>query len=126
MLNNLPPGCRESDLPGCSSEDDTIEQMIEEVDNYEGWMTWLERPRVAEDFENFCFEKYWPELKEDFAKNLHPEVAAALEDPNDPMGDNWPIWSLFLFLVLNEDRRKALVEEFVQAQRGRFEQWATI
>lgn len=126
-FSNLPPGCRESDLPGCSREDERAERMIEEVDNHDGYMTWLERDRVAEDFEIFTFDKYWSELKEDFARNLHPETAAELDaDPEDPMGDNWPVWRLFLFAVIGEERRRELVSEFVREYRGNFEEWAVI
>lgn len=123
--SNLPPGCRISDIPGWRKEDEKAEALLEEVDNYDGWLGWLERKQVAEDFEIFCFDKYWSELKEDFSKNLHPKAAFELDlDPEDPMGDNWPVWSLFLFLVLNEDRRKQLVTEFVEDHREEFEEWA--
>jgi hypothetical protein len=126
-FSNLPPGCRESDLPGCSREDERAEAMLEEMDNYEGWLLWLQSAGVVEDFEIFCFDKYWSELKEDFAKNLHPATASELDlDPEDPIGDNWPVWSLFLFIVLNEKRRRELVEEFVGENRRDFEEWAIV
>lgn len=116
--DNLPPGCSESDLPGNRPEDIRYERLIEEMDNYDGWVKWIEEDD-AQKFEEYCFENFWNVLRVDFESLLHPESI----DKEDPLGDNELAWSLFLWLVLSEERRNILVEAFIDSNRDDFERW---
>ena len=105
-------------------EEEKNAKIIEEYDDFDGWMQWLESDTASEDFEIFCFDKHWGALKESFANNLHPTAAAELDsDPDDPMGDNWALWSLFLYLVLDQKTLEPLVAQFVELNREAFEEW---
>ena len=124
--DNLPPGCRLSDLPGCSRQDEINQGWFEERDHFEGWLDWLsDDDQAADDFQYYCYKNFWNVLKEDFAAQLHPDAAIEIDaDQNDPMGgNNWDLWPMFLFLVLDKKRLEVLVEAYVNSNRDEFEDW---
>ena len=121
---NLPPGCRESDLPGCSKADEISEQLLESWDNYEGWAEWIGcNSRRLNEFEEWVFDNFWAQLKEQFVALLHPDDAL-LRDADDPIGDHLEKWSLFIWKALDPERREVLVRSYVDSNRDEFEQWA--
>jgi hypothetical protein len=104
------------------AEEEKVSRQIETYDNFDGYMQWLEIPRVGTDFEIFCLDHFWNVLSEDFKAQLHPD--AVKEMTSDSPGDNWPYWAMFLFLVLDRERLEVLVTAYVNSHRDEFEQWA--
>lgn len=103
-------------------EEEKAAKLIEEYDDFAGWLEWLSQD--PEDFEIWCFENHWNALKWRFARELHPDAVSELDqNPDDAMNDNWALWNLFLFKVLDDKTLEPIVEKFVQLNRKNFEEW---
>ena len=122
FYDNLPPGVTNSMLPGCSRKDKENSRRIEDYDNFDGWVQWLEDEQVGADFEEYCIEHFWNVLRKDFESQLHPDTLKETND-QDPLGDSWPLWSMYLFLVLDQKHFEVLLSSFVESNRDEFEGW---
>ena len=121
MDSNLPPGCNEKNLPGCSDNDARLERLIEEADNIDGYREWIVQDKVTHDFEDWVYEHFWNALKEDFLKLLHPDQAKVAED-GELDGLNVK-WSSFLWLILPKERMDILIQAFIEGNRDSYNQW---
>lgn len=94
---------------------------VEQWDDYAGWRQWLDSdPKALEDFEVYAQEHFWNLLGEDFLSQLHPDAAVAAADD---LSTQWSLWQLFLWVVLEEERLRILVESFVDSNRDDFLGW---
>lgn len=120
---NLPPGVTESMIPGNRPEDHRNERLVEDYDNADGYLEYVQeadRGGVADLFEEYCAEHFFNTLKDKFEALLHPDVKL---DPVDPLADHWEEWGLFLWVVLDRERLDVLIEDFIETDRDAFEQW---
>lgn len=101
-----------------------MHSQIEALDDFAGWLEWLQNDTAAENFSIYCLDNFWNILKDDFKQHLHPEAVNEIEkDTADPLGNYWHLWNMFLFLVLDEKKLEILVNAFVNSNRYEFEEW---
>lgn len=120
-MENLPgyDSWLESPYQKAQAHGSRADKQISANDNYAGYCNWLSCNITNEKFELYCFDHFWNQLKDEFESLLHPDAV----DPNDPLGDNWPEWSLFLWVVLDHKRLEILMRAFVNSNRDEFEAW---
>lgn len=94
-----------------------MDNIVDSKDNMDGWIEWIERDNVL--FGEYCFEHFWDVLRDDYNALLHPEQRRP-DEPNGPDGS----WEVFLLTILEQSRRKVLVEAFIDSNLDDFEQWA--
>ena len=94
---------------------------LEQLDTYNNHRLWLSsEPIRSKEFEFYVIEHFWGLLGEEFKALLHPQAVASAEDYYDTLQNEW---SLFLWLVLSEDRLEILIRAFVDSNRDAFEEW---
>ena len=103
---------------------ESTQMKVDDYDNYWGWMLWIRKD--IEAFAYFCYEHFFSALREDFQCLLHPESRPMTDDPSEALGDNWPLWCLFLMGVLDTNRLKILAKAYVNSNKEAFEAWVGI
>ena len=114
-MDNLPPGVS-------GYEPEIFGGKDQAPFDYDEAVAWIEGDKLDDDFSEYV-AGHFPSIMGLFRKHLHPENSVLNND--ELVDDNQELFDTFLWTVLDEARRKVLVEAFTEAHWDDYQEYVT-